>query len=30
MPVSAWIMLAVGVIILYGGIVLCLVKMKRK
>jgi len=30
MPISAWIMLAVGVIILFGGVVLCLFKMRRK
>jgi hypothetical protein len=30
MPVSAWIMLAVASIILFGGIVLCLVKMGGK
>ncbi|MCK4250562.1 MetS family NSS transporter small subunit [candidate division WOR-3 bacterium] len=30
MPISAWIMFSVTVLILFGGIVLCLFKMKRK
>ncbi|MCK4453144.1 MetS family NSS transporter small subunit [candidate division WOR-3 bacterium] len=30
MPISAWIMFGVAVLILFGGIVLCLFKMKRK
>jgi hypothetical protein len=30
MPVSAWIMFAVTVLILFGGIVLCLFKIRRK
>jgi len=30
MPVSAWIMLAVGVTILFGGVILCLFKIRRK
>ncbi len=30
MPVSAWIMFAVTAFVLFGGIILCLVKMKVK
>ncbi|UCG92559.1 MAG: MetS family NSS transporter small subunit [candidate division WOR-3 bacterium] len=30
MPISAWIMFAITALILFGGIVLCLVKMRRK
>ncbi|MGB3340518.1 MAG: MetS family NSS transporter small subunit [bacterium] len=30
MPVSAWIMFSVAVLILFGGIVMCLFKIKRK
>ena len=30
MPVSAWIMFAVTALVLFGGIVLCLIKIKVK
>jgi hypothetical protein len=30
MPVSAWIMFSVAVLILFGGIVVCLFKIKKK
>ncbi len=30
MPVSAWIMFSVAVLILFGGIVMCLLKIKKK
>ena len=30
MPVSAWLMFAVTALVLFGGIVLCLVKIKVK
>ncbi len=30
MPISAWVMLLVTSLILFGGIVLCLVKMIKK
>jgi len=30
MPISAWVMLLVTSVILFGGIVLCLVKMIKK
>lgn len=30
MPVSAWIMFAITAFVLFGGIILCLVKMKVK
>jgi len=30
MPLSAWIMLAVAALILFGGIVVCLLKIRRK
>ncbi len=30
MPVSAWIMFAVAALILFGGIILCLLKIRRK
>jgi hypothetical protein len=30
MPISAWIMFGVTVLILFGGIVLCLFKIKKK
>jgi hypothetical protein len=30
MPVSAWIMFAVTALVLFGGIILCLVKIKDK
>lgn len=29
MPISAWIMFSVTVLILFGGIVMCLFKMKK-
>lgn len=29
MPVEAWIMFAVSVLILFGGIVICLFKIRR-
>ncbi len=30
MPISAWIMFAVTALILFGGIVMCLLKIRRK
>ncbi len=30
MPVSAWIMFAVASLILFGGIALCLLKIKKR
>jgi hypothetical protein len=30
MPISAWIMFAITAFVLFGGIILCLVKMKVK
>lgn|GEM_PF-1841843 len=30
MPVSAWLMFAVTALVLFGGIVVCLVKIKTK
>lgn len=30
MPVSAWIMFSIAVLILFGGIVMCLIKIKKK
>ncbi len=30
MPIEAWVMLLVTSIILFGGIVLCLIKMTKK
>lgn len=30
MPVSAWIMFAITALVLFGGIILCLVKIKDK
>jgi hypothetical protein len=30
MPISAWIMFAVTALVLFGGIVLCLVKISTK
>ncbi|UCC11890.1 MAG: MetS family NSS transporter small subunit [candidate division WOR-3 bacterium] len=30
MPISAWVMLLVTSVILFGGIVLCLIKMIKK
>ncbi|HEC77555.1 MAG TPA: MetS family NSS transporter small subunit [candidate division WOR-3 bacterium] len=30
MPFSAWIMLIITSVILFGGIVLCLLKIRRK
>jgi hypothetical protein len=30
MPVAAWIMFAVSVLILFGGIIICLFKIRRK
>lgn len=28
MPVSAWIMFAITALVLFGGVILCLIKMK--
>ncbi len=30
MPVSAWIMFAISALVLFGGVILCLIKMKVK
>jgi len=30
MPISAWIMFAITALVLFGGIILCLVKIKVK
>lgn len=30
MPFSAWVMFAITALILFGGIVLCLIRMKRR
>jgi hypothetical protein len=30
MPISAWIMLIFGCVVLYGGLILCVIKATKK